>query len=166
LVLAELRTASDCGGAVHVTVVPHDDYRVGATWEVASCNPGLRSLAHHLDRHSLGEFSSPQLGHLSGLHLCRRLPWLRRPRNSLRHSHRRGCALLLEARDRDCRLRRRHACVLRQYDLGVDPQSAGGRQSLGTRRDDSRMDLAVAASVSPVQHAAAGRRPEARRGDS
>jgi hypothetical protein len=39
-VLAELRIASDCGSAVHVTVVPHDDYRVGATCEVASCNPG------------------------------------------------------------------------------------------------------------------------------
>jgi hypothetical protein len=36
LVLAELRAASDCGGAVHVTVVSYDDYRVGATWEVAS----------------------------------------------------------------------------------------------------------------------------------
>jgi hypothetical protein len=40
LVLAELRAASDCGGAVHVTVVAYDDYRVGATWEVASCNAG------------------------------------------------------------------------------------------------------------------------------
>jgi hypothetical protein len=40
LVLAELRAASACGGAVHVTVVAYDDYRVGATWEVASCNPG------------------------------------------------------------------------------------------------------------------------------
>jgi len=40
LVLAELRAASDCGGAVHVTVVAFDDYRVGATWEVASCNAG------------------------------------------------------------------------------------------------------------------------------
>ena len=38
--LAELRAASDCGGAVHVTVVAYDDYRVGATWEVASCNAG------------------------------------------------------------------------------------------------------------------------------
>ena len=36
LVLAEVRAASDCGGAVHVTVVSYDDYRVGATWEVAS----------------------------------------------------------------------------------------------------------------------------------
>jgi len=36
LVLAELRAALDCGGAVHVTVVSYDDYRVGATWEVAS----------------------------------------------------------------------------------------------------------------------------------
>ena len=40
LVLAELRAASQCGGAVHVTVVAYDDYRVGATWDVASCNPG------------------------------------------------------------------------------------------------------------------------------
>ena len=32
LVLAELRAASQCGGAVHVTVVAYDDYRVGATW--------------------------------------------------------------------------------------------------------------------------------------
>ena len=40
LVLAELRAASGCDGAVHVTVVAYDDYRVGATWEVASCNPG------------------------------------------------------------------------------------------------------------------------------
>ena len=40
LVLAELRAASGCAGAVHVTVVAYDDYRVGATWEVASCNAG------------------------------------------------------------------------------------------------------------------------------
>jgi hypothetical protein len=40
LVLVELRAASQCGGAVHVTVVPFDDYRVGATWEVASCDAG------------------------------------------------------------------------------------------------------------------------------
>jgi len=38
LVLAELRAG--CAGAVHVTVVAYDDYRVGATWEVASCNAG------------------------------------------------------------------------------------------------------------------------------
>jgi hypothetical protein len=38
-VLAELRAALGCDGAVHVTVVAYDDYRVGATWEVASCNP-------------------------------------------------------------------------------------------------------------------------------
>ena len=38
--LAELRSASQCGGAVHVTVVAYDDYRVGATWEVASCDAG------------------------------------------------------------------------------------------------------------------------------
>jgi len=35
-----LRAAPQCGAAVHVTVVPYDDYRVGATWDVASCNPG------------------------------------------------------------------------------------------------------------------------------
>jgi hypothetical protein len=40
LVLAELRAASGCDGAVHVTVVAYDDYRIGATWEVASCNAG------------------------------------------------------------------------------------------------------------------------------
>ena len=40
LVLTELRAAPQCSGAVHVTVVAYDDYRVGATWEVASCNPG------------------------------------------------------------------------------------------------------------------------------
>ena len=40
LVLTELRAASGCGGAVHVTVVAYDDYRVGATWEVASCDAG------------------------------------------------------------------------------------------------------------------------------
>jgi hypothetical protein len=33
---ARHRTAA----AVHVMVVSYDDYRVGATWEVASCNPG------------------------------------------------------------------------------------------------------------------------------
>src|SRR5262245_45079006 len=38
--LAELRAAPQCGAAVHVTVVPYDNYRVGAIWEVASCNPG------------------------------------------------------------------------------------------------------------------------------
>jgi hypothetical protein len=40
LVLAELRAASQCAGALHVTVVPYDDHRVPATWEVASFNPG------------------------------------------------------------------------------------------------------------------------------
>jgi len=33
--LVELRAASQCGGAVHVPVVPFDDNRVGATWEAA-----------------------------------------------------------------------------------------------------------------------------------
>jgi len=28
---------------VHVTVVAYDDYRVGATWEVASCDAGTSS---------------------------------------------------------------------------------------------------------------------------
>jgi hypothetical protein len=41
LVLAELRTAPHCGGALHVTVIPYDDYRAAATWEVASFNPGM-----------------------------------------------------------------------------------------------------------------------------
>ena len=36
LVLARLRAAPQCGGASHVTVVPYDDYRVPASWEVAS----------------------------------------------------------------------------------------------------------------------------------
>src|SRR5262245_62214243 len=40
LVLAELRAASDCGGAVNDTVVAYDDYGVDATWEVVSCNAG------------------------------------------------------------------------------------------------------------------------------
>ena len=31
LVLTELRATSGCDGAVHVTVVAYDDYRVGAT---------------------------------------------------------------------------------------------------------------------------------------
>jgi hypothetical protein len=40
MVLAALRASAPCGSAVHVTVVAYDNYRVGATWEVASCNPG------------------------------------------------------------------------------------------------------------------------------
>jgi hypothetical protein len=40
LVLAQLRAVPECEGAVHVTVVPYEDYRVPATWEVASFNPG------------------------------------------------------------------------------------------------------------------------------
>jgi hypothetical protein len=40
LVLAQLRAVPQCEGAVHVTVVPYDDYSVPATWEVASFNPG------------------------------------------------------------------------------------------------------------------------------
>jgi hypothetical protein len=61
LVLAELRAASQCGGAVHVTVVAYDDYRVGATWEVASCDAGtsapeaceraLCDIVHRLQQH-------------------------------------------------------------------------------------------------------------------
>jgi hypothetical protein len=43
LVLAELRATSQCGEAVHVTVIPYDDYRVPATWEVASCDAGASS---------------------------------------------------------------------------------------------------------------------------
>jgi len=39
LVLAELRAAPQCSGAVHVTVVPYDDHRVPATWEVARFDP-------------------------------------------------------------------------------------------------------------------------------
>jgi len=33
-------------GALHVTVVPYDDYRVPATWEVASFNPGSSEREH------------------------------------------------------------------------------------------------------------------------
>jgi len=40
LVLAELQAAPGCGGAAHVTVVAYEDFRVPATWEVASFNPG------------------------------------------------------------------------------------------------------------------------------
>jgi len=40
LVLAELRATPQCSGALHVTVVAYDDYRVPATWEVASFDPG------------------------------------------------------------------------------------------------------------------------------
>jgi hypothetical protein len=40
LVLAELQAAPLCAGASHVTVIAYDDYRVPATWEVASFNPG------------------------------------------------------------------------------------------------------------------------------
>ena len=40
LVLAELQAAPGCAGACHVTVIAYDDYRVSATWEVASFNPG------------------------------------------------------------------------------------------------------------------------------
>ena len=36
LALVELRAASQCGGALHVPVVPFDDYRMDVTWEVAS----------------------------------------------------------------------------------------------------------------------------------
>jgi hypothetical protein len=35
-----LQVARGCGGASHVTVIPHDNYRLPATWEVASFNPG------------------------------------------------------------------------------------------------------------------------------
>jgi hypothetical protein len=34
---------AQCGNAVHVTVIPYDDYRVPATWEVASCDAGTSS---------------------------------------------------------------------------------------------------------------------------
>jgi hypothetical protein len=40
MVLARLRAVPQCEGALHVTVVPYDDYTVPATWEVASFNPG------------------------------------------------------------------------------------------------------------------------------
>ena len=40
LVLAELHAIPEYEGVVHVTVIPYDDYRVSATWEVASFDPG------------------------------------------------------------------------------------------------------------------------------
>jgi hypothetical protein len=40
LVLAELQAAPQCAGASHVTVIAYDNYRVSATWEVASFNSG------------------------------------------------------------------------------------------------------------------------------
>ena len=40
LVLAELQAAPQCAGVSHVTVIAYDDYRVPATWEVASFNAG------------------------------------------------------------------------------------------------------------------------------
>jgi hypothetical protein len=40
LVLAELHGQPQCADVRHVTVVAHDDYRLPATWEVASFNPG------------------------------------------------------------------------------------------------------------------------------
>jgi len=40
LVLTELRAMPQCSGALHVTVVRYDDYRVPCTWEVASFDPG------------------------------------------------------------------------------------------------------------------------------
>jgi hypothetical protein len=40
LVLAELHALPECQGAVHVTVVPYDDFRTSSTWEVASFNRG------------------------------------------------------------------------------------------------------------------------------
>jgi hypothetical protein len=40
LVLVQLRAVPLCEGALHVTVVAYDDQRAGATWEVASFDPG------------------------------------------------------------------------------------------------------------------------------
>ena len=60
-------------------------------------------------------------------------------------------------------LHRRHACLLREYDLRLCPQSGGRRQSLGSRRDHARMDFAVTAAVPSVRYPAADRRPESRR---
>jgi hypothetical protein len=40
-VLAELRARPDCEGAVHVTVIPYDDFRISANWQVASFDPGV-----------------------------------------------------------------------------------------------------------------------------
>jgi len=40
VVLAELRATPDCEDAVHVTVVPYNDFRASANWQVASFDPG------------------------------------------------------------------------------------------------------------------------------
>jgi hypothetical protein len=41
LVLAALHAIPECGGAVHVTVIPYDDFRAASNWQVASFNPGV-----------------------------------------------------------------------------------------------------------------------------
>jgi hypothetical protein len=41
MVLAELQATSGCEGASHVTIIAYDDYRIPATWEVASFDPGV-----------------------------------------------------------------------------------------------------------------------------
>ena len=50
LVLAELRAAPQCSSAVHVTVVPYDNYRVPATWELpvsTRARPSGKSVSAH-----------------------------------------------------------------------------------------------------------------------
>jgi len=59
LVLAELRAAPQCGAAVHVTVVPYDDYRVGGRWPVVirgasapeACERALCDIIRRLQQH-------------------------------------------------------------------------------------------------------------------
>jgi hypothetical protein len=51
------------------------------------------------------EFPPPQLDHLWGLLLCHRLPWIRRPRNPVRHSHRRPTPSSKRSRDSTARER-------------------------------------------------------------
>jgi hypothetical protein len=46
LVLAELHAIPGCQGVAHVTVIPHDDYRVQSTWEVASFDQGTSDWSH------------------------------------------------------------------------------------------------------------------------
>ena len=51
LVLAELRAASDCGGAVHVTVVAYDDYRMDGPSAPEDCERALCDTVRRLQQH-------------------------------------------------------------------------------------------------------------------
>ena len=60
LVLAELHTVPQCGGARHVIVIAYDDFRASSNWQVASFDPGtsdwgrcesaLCTIVHQLQR--------------------------------------------------------------------------------------------------------------------